>query len=289
MNAPTQCRRGDGCQFDWPGEQLSGSRPAAFTIVELLVVLAVLAFGAMLLVPALARTQPDSGAARCLNNHRQLARAWLMYASDNNDRLATGVSGVSPTGPWLLNSGWLDWSTSTDNTNTIFLTNPRYSKLAQYYGKDARLFKCPADQYVSSAQHNRGWKERVRSVSWNVLLGDHSSAPLFDPTYKFVKKMTDLLNPKPTETWVAIDEHPDSINDGALYAPSSTQWIDLPANYHDGGAGVAFADGHSEIHRWQASLLKVPIKYTFSAPPVTASDPDLLWLHYHTPRNPGMN
>jgi prepilin-type processing-associated H-X9-DG protein len=187
-------------------------------------------------------------------------------------------------------AGWLDWNLRPDNTNTILLTDPRYSILARYCGKDARLFKCPADPYLSPAQRARGWKERVRSISQNLYAanGNVESGPT-DFAYAHVTKLTELVNPKPAETWVSIDEHPDSINDEGFFAPGVQSWIDLPANYHDGGAGVAFADGRSEIHRWQASLLKVPIKYSFSAPPVTASDPDLRWLRHHTPRKPGAN
>lgn len=258
--------------------------------MELLVVLAVMAIWAMLLVPALARTQPDSRAARCLNNHRQLCRAWLMYASDNNDKLATSFHGASsPLQPaWAL--GWLDWSLSTDNTNTIFLTEPRYSILASYCGKDARLFKCPADQYVSTTQRARGWKERVRSIAQNpqAANGNVETGPS-NPSYAHVTKLSELLNPKPAETWVSMDEHPDSINDGVLFPPNSAQWIDVPANYHDGGASVAFADGRVELHRWQASLLNVPLRYVFSTPTVLPNDPDLLWVRYHTPRPPGAN
>ena len=260
---------------------------AAFTLVELLVVLAVLALWAVLLVPAFARTGPDSRAFQCLNNSRQLSRAWRMYADDNNDRFPTTGSGGTPATPgWA--GGWLDWGTSADNTNTLYLADPRYSALAPYCGKDARLFKCPADQYISSAQRARGWKERARSVSENVWVGENNSA-LFDPPYTAVKKWTELLNPKPAETWVSVDEHPDSINDGAFYAPTTTAWFDLPANYHDGGAGVAFADGHSEIHRWQGSVLKVPIVFSPFNSTGAPNDPDILWLRYRTPRLPGMN
>lgn len=256
--------------------------------MELLVILAVLALGAMLLVPALARTQPDSRATRCLNNHHQLARAWLVYAGDNHERLpASGEGGANVQYPvWAR--GWLDWSIGTDNTNTVYLVDPRYSALALYCNKDARLFKCPADQYLSATQRARGWKERVRSVSQNYYAAGSSSG-FGDLDYVQVTKLTGLVNPKPAETWISIDEHPDSLNDGVLFAPKTTQWVDLPANYHDGGDSVAFADGHVEMHRWQASLLNVPVKYAYSAPVVTANDPDLLWLRYRTPRRSGVN
>lgn len=290
MNPPTRSRRDESHRFGGPCQVTDDSGSAAFTLVELLIVLAVVALGAMLLVPALAHTQPDSRAARCLNNHRQLCRAWLMYADDNNDKLATSWYGATPQPYPIWASGWLDWSVSADNTNTILLTDPRYSSLAQYCGKDARLFKCPADQYVSSTQRARGWKERVRSIAQNPYAanGNVETGPS-NPSYAHLTKLTELLNPKPAETWISIDEHPDSINDGVLLPPNSTQWIDLPANYHDGGAGVAFADGRAEIHRWQASLLNVPIRFAFVSPPVTANDPDLLWVRYRTPRQPGAN
>jgi prepilin-type processing-associated H-X9-DG protein len=170
------------------------------------------------------------------------------------------------------------------------LTDPRYSILANYLGRNARPFKCPADQYLSPPQRNLGWKERVRSVSQNILVGNGNgnTFPL-DPAYLQVTKLTELLNPKPAETWVSADEHPDSINDGVLFAPRTTEWIDLPANYHEGGAGVAFGDGHAEIHRWRASVLNVPVRFQFTPVVTPPNDPDILWMRYHTPRRTGAN
>jgi prepilin-type processing-associated H-X9-DG protein len=51
--------------------------------------------------------------------------------------------------------------------------------------------------------------------------------------------------------WVLLDENPAGLNDAAfafqMVAPS---WLDAPSSYHNGACGIAFADGHSEIHRW---------------------------------------
>ena len=265
-------------------------RHSAVTLVELLVVLAVLAFSATLLMPALARTQPDSRAARCLNNHRQLCRAWLMYADDHNGELAVNVfeAYLTPTQPtWA--AGHLNWLTSEHNTNALYLTDPRYSIMAEYFGKDARLFKCPADQYLSPVQRSMGWKARVRSVSQNIYASNNLGTG--ESAYAQVTKLSGLLNPKPAETWISIDEHADSINDSRFWAPYPlTLWSDIPANYHDGGAGFAFADGRGEVHRWQASVLKFRVGYQY--PPVSPwanGDADMSWLRYHTPRPPGVN
>lgn len=268
---------------------LSPTRPKAraFTLVELLVAVAALLLMAMCFLPALARTQPDTRSFQCQNNARQLARAWRMYADDNNESLAVNATtiGIPQYAVWA--AGWLDWSSSSDNTNSALLTNPRYSALSPYCGGNARLFKCPADQFVSAVQRARGWRERVRSVSKNSALGVNANQ--FGPSYGLVKKWTELVNPKPAETWLALDEHPDSMNDGEFYSPSVNQWIDLPGNLHDGGAGVSFADGHVEMHRWQGSVLNLRVTFVFSGPSPVPNDPDLAWLRARTPKKPGVN
>ena len=90
-------------------------------------------------------------------------------------------------------------------------------------------------------------------------------------------------------TWMYLDEHPDSINDAGFFAPRVGFWIDLPANYHNKAAGLAFVDGHSEIHKWQASVATVPIsKTTFGGLTVSSTDADVRWLRDRTQRKPGM-
>jgi len=265
----------------------------AFTLIELAVITAMLALLALCVLPILARTHPDTRAAQCLNNHRQLSRAWRIYADDNNDRLpgsihSTGISANNPNAPWV--QGSLNWTTSFDNTNTVSLTDPRYASIANYCGRDSRLFKCPADNFLSSVQRNVGWKERVRSIASSVYLGgvDVNSGPI-DPDYVVVKKWTELNNPRPAGTWLLMDEHPDSINDPSLFSPRASQWVDLPANLHDGGAGVAYADGSAEVRRWQGSLLKFDVGFSFPVTSAPADDPDIAWVRAHTPRKAGAN
>lgn len=270
------------------------SRVRAFTLVELLVIVVVLALLALCILPALGRTRPDTRAFQCLNNHRQLARAWRLYSDDNNERFVgvphgTGIMANDPRAPWV--QGWLTWDNRNDNTNTVFLTDPRYASLAAYFGKDSRILKCPADQFISSIQRSLGWRQRVRSVSGSIYVGGVGveTGPI-DANLAVVRKWSDLSNPRPAETWVFMDEHPDSINDQAFFTPGVNQWIDLPTNLHDGGAGVAFADGSAEIHRWQGSALNRRVTFqTSSIWIVPNNDPDVLWLRARTPKRPGFN
>ena len=80
-----------------------------------------------------------------------------------------------------------------------------------------------------------------------------------------------------------LDERQDSINDaffvtemtGYPNQPTQTTLVDYPASYHNLAGGFSFADGHSEIRRWQdarTTPLKDPGTRT------TPNNPDVVWL-----------
>ena len=82
-----------------------GGQNSAFTLLELLVVIATVAILATLMVPALAHTDDNGARMVCMNNLRQLGLAEGMYAADNRDSLPYpnwdgGNSSTAPRG-WL--------------------------------------------------------------------------------------------------------------------------------------------------------------------------------------------
>lgn len=236
---------------------LPGTAGAAFTLIELLVVTAIIAILAGMLLPALSKSKIKAQGTQCMSNLKQLQIAWQLYALDSRERLATSgyTAPVEPTA-WV--DGWLNFNGGNpDNTNTAALQNPNRSKFAPY--TSLGVYKCPADgSAVTIGSHSY---PRVRSMGMNQAFGPGDwldpagfQANVTSKRYRVYYKSGDLVNPGPAMTYVLLDEHPDSINAGGfanmmVEAPAAARIIDFPASYHNGAAGISFADGHAEIRK----------------------------------------
>ncbi len=63
-------------------------RTHGFTLIELLVVIAIIAILAAILFPVFARARASAHRISCLSNEKQLQTAWIMYASDYDNKAA---------------------------------------------------------------------------------------------------------------------------------------------------------------------------------------------------------
>ena len=242
---------------------------SGFTFVELLVVLAVIAALAATLLPALAKSRPNSLAFQCLNNNRQLCAAWRMYADDNRDRIVYSAYDTSPGTPagqatWSLGS--MDFVSSNRgnwDTNVDIVKRP----LWLYTSRDASIYKCPSDQSFVTVSGIR--KPRVRSMAMNAFLGVGGGTYNYSPydQYRVFLKTTDLTSPGPARTFVFLDMRQDSSfwTDFVLgmqgYPNNPDQYIlyDLPNLIHDRGSAFSFADGRAEIHHWLDARTTPPL------------------------------
>jgi prepilin-type N-terminal cleavage/methylation domain-containing protein/prepilin-type processing-associated H-X9-DG protein len=254
---------------------LTSSSPyRAFTLIELLVVIAIIAILASLLLPALAGSKARAQGIVCMSNIKQLSLGWLLYADDSDELLINNHGKPETTAKrdtWANNVQ--DWGTSDDNTNTIFLTD---SKLGPYVSRSAKVYKCPSDK-VAAANG-----ERIRSMAMNAMVGNPGELTnQFNPTYAQFYKISEM--PDPSNIFVFLDEHCDTINDGFFVNRLDTyQWGNVPGSYHNGAANLSFADGHVESHRWTGDAIRPArqggVGGTFAANPAT----DFEWLKQRT-------
>jgi prepilin-type N-terminal cleavage/methylation domain-containing protein/prepilin-type processing-associated H-X9-DG protein len=270
-----------------------------FTLIELLVVIALISVLASLLLPALVMAKSKVQGSSCLSNFKQMQLAWLNYNPDYPDFLAPNSDNGNE-GKDLDNPAWVA-GTMSFNTDAMSLddaTNPDWlvgSDIAEFgslgpYTKNPRIYHCPADQ--SAIGFNGTTLPRTRSVSMNSWVGFATRdwlEPASPPYYKLNFKMSDLMNPGPAATWVFIDEHEMSINDGWFaidmvnHGPNG-KWVDLPANRHNRAAAVSFADGHCETKKWRDSRTAWPVNSTtpYTHDLSCPNNADLDWLQQRT-------
>lgn len=267
---------------------------AAFTLIELLIVIAIIAILASILLPVLAKAQQRGDRAYCLNNMHQLAAAWIMYADDNNSCIAlNGDTSDQTINSWVKGIMKWDFPPSTSWSDNYNVTNLYDSLLGPYCGRAIGIYKCPGDR------KNGAKGQRVRSVSMNAFMNGSSAQSTVNsemglPNYVVYNKLTSMVAPGPSDLWVFLDEQGDSINDGfflvGMGQTGPTQyWYDRPANYHGGTGAFSFADGHAESRAWRDGLIaNEPVlgqnpsgTQTFTA---DLNAGDLPWIQAHTTR-----
>ncbi len=278
-----------------------------FTLIELLVVIAIIAILAAILLPVLNRAQLRAEQTGDMSNKKQLSLAWLMYANDNNDTLVLNADDsdtVNGTPSWIPQTCYMDWQINPNDTNIMYLQT---NQLGPYCAQQYKLYVSPGDTFLSPVQTLVGmgilFHHRSRSVAMDAAVGgpptgftgtgQKPAATLanFNP-FLIVTKLSGFgpASLSPSLSWVFINEHPDSIDDGILYIDpvhgddgGTGQFTEVPASYLANGCGISFADGHAEIHIWRGSLANRPVQYTSLRNISVVNDPDLAWLAQHTP------
>ncbi|HEV2453068.1 MAG TPA: prepilin-type N-terminal cleavage/methylation domain-containing protein [Verrucomicrobiae bacterium] len=232
----------------------------AFTLVELLVVIAIIAILAALLLPAVSKSEEQARVTQCINNMRQLALGWVIYANDDNDWLVHN---------WIPGSGsppsWCQGNIQANPTDITGITNG----LLFSYVRDIPLYHCPDAHTVNGRFQERtvsmivrmGGADASDSANYGVwnsagsdLSGDlQSEFPMF-------KKLTQIRGPSPSEAIVFDDESQLTVDD-CILGLDWNDWRNSVSARHNSGCVFSFADGHAE--RWQWLGLKTDEGYSY--------------------------
>jgi prepilin-type N-terminal cleavage/methylation domain-containing protein/prepilin-type processing-associated H-X9-DG protein len=264
-----------------------------FTLTELVATVVVICCLILVAIPAFAKSEGRGLTTACRNNLRLMMSAFHMYADENNSYFP-GNEGITSQG--LV---WISDNSDFANPPMTNYWNPRNNLLAPYLPWKQNVMRCPADLSVVIRTRD---VPRPRSISMNHAVGTKGTsgaqrAPVdggwldgnFGHTansrFYCYGKLSDIVAPTPAGLWIFIEEHPDSINDGAFgnvgpLPPNQYRMIDYPGAWHDGAAMLSFADGHVEERKW-VDARTVPAR-PFVTQTSQLNNPDITWLANRT-------
>jgi prepilin-type N-terminal cleavage/methylation domain-containing protein/prepilin-type processing-associated H-X9-DG protein len=230
-----------------------------FTLIELLVVIVIISILASLLLPALAGAKSKAQTIQCMSNLKQLSVCWHSYLTDNNDVLVpnNSVEGVGTNGDAGAISSSASWCLAPPTE-----ANVRNGMLFPY-NSSVKIYHCPADRSTLTDPSGRdGGTPRSRSYNLSQSVNGYPEfSPFIFDYIPYFKKMTDIQSsPDVTGCMVMIDENEYTLLDSQFGMPTDfyngTQtWWDMPANRHNQGANLSFADGHVQRYQWAVPMV----------------------------------
>jgi prepilin-type N-terminal cleavage/methylation domain-containing protein/prepilin-type processing-associated H-X9-DG protein len=240
---------------------------AAFTLIELLIVIAIIAILAGMLLPALSKAKGKAIQINCLNNLKQITLGMLSYVGDYRDTFPAPAAGI-PSRPML--EDWIYWNADDPSIRDPIRRNPNRAPLMAHVGGFNRaLFRCPGDKDWPKRKPLPGMAVYQYSYTANShLVGDqnHGMMSLYSDDPEFAdfpdRHFRTAMITNPSGKLMLVEEHAyrDHPNDGRwtpttrllpglAHPPPFEALPNYISNRHGGRGTASFGDGHVEAVR----------------------------------------
>ncbi len=203
-----------------------------FTLIEVLVVAAIIALLISILLPALSRARQQSRATVCLSNLRQLGMAVNMYAQSNKGILVD--YGMSHGGSEDIRRAW-------------------YTTLKKDYG-NRLILRCPADEspYWDDPYPGTEIKRRTGYGVNEYLTGREEE-------YKDYRCLGQIKRPTTTIIFVELNQRSeyavsDHVHPGSWAMEPEEPGKQMEPRLHAGRANYVFVDSHAQPYRFEQTF-----------------------------------
>ncbi len=212
-----------------------------FTLIELLIVIAVIAILAGLLLPALNHARAKANAIACLNNHKQTYLALNFYADDYH-----GIFPQIHTGSFAEEAAEEEHSHGGEESGHSHDEQQWYTPLIVHYNYKTMYLKCKADpKFQEGHRHEDHMHDAVQSYIINAM-------------FTFGHKRDTL---KQSSFYVLLSERGED-GDGNAYEHQCyhsmcpvAEWEEhIAKKRHGNNSNYLFADGHAAPHPFHETV-----------------------------------
>ena len=228
-----------------------------FTLVELLVVVAIIALLMAILLPSLQGARESAKRVSCMSNHKQLLLAIRMYAEDNMGHLpypkasfpTFSFNGVTkPTTPSVSNPVWIHWYSAP-------FVGQYFGNTAWPNGSSNKVIYCPSLNVAGmmklpswdSNNNSNGiglnfmwncgmWRDKGGTTPLNAIRSPSRYVLLSDAAGKGYKAGT--------LSWDIITRETNGLPYDSNGVLKANEWVSMNAYRHSKTCVLGFADGH---------------------------------------------
>ena len=235
---------------------VNGCSSMSFTLIEFLVVIAIIAILAAMLLPALSNARDKARSASCINNLKQFGAAVSLYADDNDDFNTYAYADVNPAtgnptdmGFHIILGPYMGYKNVRIDWDAVLGTIPRHVN---------KSFLCPSLP-VESTRQRGGWKiaytaNRTHYGGTHSIFGFRQDTNNYLPwRLSRLRRPSEIMGIADGRTEVFVGASPwEGITDQVLLDPVSPN-AKIPQR-HSGGCNIVFMDGHTEYRRLRAPI-----------------------------------